>query len=136
MTTQLFNVTVQMSSKKFDECLKVFPFFKVVLLNLTMFYLQELSNIINNLLKDANCFENEQIVKVLTTSCMTRININFEKNKYQGNITIAKCRYINIMSILDVLTDAKILEKCKFDIYANSEMFLKKCKYIHLNVLD
>ncbi|CAF1522492.1 unnamed protein product [Rotaria magnacalcarata] len=93
ITSQLCDVTVFISGKNFDDDV-----------------LKQLSNIINDLLKDDTCFENTQLIKILATSCITRINFNFERKKFQ-----------------DVLDDLKILEKCKFDIYANPEILKKKC---------
>ncbi|CAM4982099.1 unnamed protein product [Rotaria socialis] len=93
VTIKLVIVNVLMSRKKFDAALT------------------EFSEIIDHFIKDDSWLQDAQVVDTLTNSCITRININFDKKRFE-----------------DVLFDMEILAKAKYDIYTGPEMFLKKSK--------
>ncbi|CAM4756924.1 unnamed protein product [Rotaria magnacalcarata] len=70
VTIKLGIVNVLMSRKKFDAALA------------------ELSEIVDHFIKDDSCLQDAQVVDILTNSCITRININFDKKPSEAEVQL------------------------------------------------
>ncbi|CAF1380030.1 unnamed protein product [Rotaria sp. Silwood1] len=69
--------------------------------------LKALGEIIQELMSKNNYVVDKQLKDMLIMSCIKRININFKEKKYR-----------------DVITDIKILNSIKYDIYTDQSTFL------------
>ncbi|CAF1263707.1 unnamed protein product [Rotaria sordida] len=70
---------------------------------------KELTVIINELVKTNTPLHNEEANDLLIVSCLERVNLSYEKKKFQ-----------------EFLYDVQLLQKLNYDIYSNSDLALKK----------
>lgn len=79
---------------------------------------------------DNELIQNEEAKDLLTFACLKRIDLNYKKKNFHGNMIIS-CQdktYIYLFDLFlpDLLRDIKVLEKTGYDVYLNCDLFLKK----------